>query len=108
MDVATRLFGGKVDMITEPTFAEFIKNGAIDGIIVKETKGGFQVLVTLLWDTSKQLVLITQRTKEPKTWSSLNRLVQHLSRYPNLPTIKLEVRSSDAATAKQRKKPAAK
>lgn len=97
-----------MDMITEPTLAEFIKNGAIDGIVVKETKGGgFQVLVTLSWDTSKQLVLITQRTKEPKTWSSLNRLVQHLGRYPNLPTIKLEVRSSDAATQKKGKKPAA-
>lgn len=97
--------GDEVDTITELTLAEFIANGAVAGITIKETTEGFQVLVTVLWDESKELMLITQRTKQPKLWSSLNRLVQHLGRYPNLPTVKLEVRTNNAARKQtQRKK----
>jgi len=91
--------GDEVDTITEPTLAEFIENGAISGITLKETPDGFQVWVSVHWDKKKEFILITQRTKQPKLWSSLSRLVESLSRYPNLPTIKLEVRTAKHAPA---------
>lgn len=89
--------GDALDTLTEPTLIEWLENGAVAGITLKETTKGFRVLVTVLWDENKQFVLITQRTKQPKEWSSLNRLVQHMSRFPSLPQLKLEVRSQRRA-----------
>lgn len=95
--------GDEVDTITEPTLSEYIANGAVKGIRLKETSTGFQVLVTVMWDDSKELVVITQRTKKPRVWSSLDRLVKHLGIYPNLPPIELKMRTANAA-GKTRKK----
>lgn len=92
--------GDELDTLTEPTLIEWLENGAVAGITLKETTKGFRVLVTVLWDESKTFVLITQRTKQPKEWSSLNRLVQHMSRFPSLPQLKLEVRSQRSAAKK--------
>lgn len=96
--------GDEVDTITEPTLTQFIENGAVAGITIRETAAGFQVFVKVHWDESLELAVITQRTNVPKVWASLNRLVQHLGRWPNLPTIKLEVRTRDAARKRAKKK----
>lgn len=93
-----------MDTITESTLAEFIDNGAVAGITIKETSEGFRVLVSVQWDAEKQLVLITQRTRKPQQWSNLDRLVRHLTkRFPNLPTLKLEARTKHASGTRARK-----
>lgn len=93
--------------ITEPLLASWIENGAVTGITIKETPEGFKVLVSVTWDRQSVYELQTQRSNKPKLWSSLNRLVQQLSRYPSLPPVKLEVRTSKNETAAKSKKPPA-
>ncbi|CAD7741282.1 hypothetical protein LMG31884_47510 (plasmid) [Xanthomonas hydrangeae] len=93
--------------ITEPLLASWIENGAVTGITIKETTEGFKVLVSVTWDRQSIYELQTQRSNKPKLWSSLNRLVQQLSRYPSLPPVKLEVRTSKNEIAAKSKKPPA-
>lgn len=97
--------GYDVKTITPRTLTEFLENGAVTGITIKETaEGSFKVLVSVTIDKDQAWVLSTQRTQEPRFWSSLNRLVEYLSRLPNIPAIKLEVRTANAARKSARKK----
>lgn len=89
-----------MDAITERTLVEFIENGAVESITIREASEGFEVLVSFQWDSQKQARVVTARNREPKIWSSLTRLVQHLSHFENLPPIKLEVKATKHAGKK--------
>lgn len=109
-DAAQPLPGDELTLkpITEPLLASWIENGAVAGITIKETREGFKVLVSVTWDRRSVYELQTQRSNKPKLWSSLNRLVQQLSRYPSLPPVKLEVRTIKNAKASATKRAATK
>lgn len=80
-----------MEAITESALAEFVANGAVKSITIRETPDGFETLVHMIWDESRATRVVIQKTKKPKYWSSLDRLVQHLSRLEPLPEIKVEV-----------------
>ena len=90
--------------ITEPLLISYMDHGAVTGITIKETDEGFKVLVSVTFDDQAVYELQTQRSNKPKLWSSLNRLVQQLGRYPSLPPIKLEVRTTKRETVKAKKR----
>lgn len=83
-----RDLGAEVDTITEPNLAEQFKEKAVKTVVIDQVAGGYEVQVTLNWRASgTPLRVTTQRTKQPKTWSNLERLAQHLRNYPNLPPL---------------------
>ena len=91
-----------VETVTESALAEFIANGAVESITIRETPDGYETLVAMIWAPEKQARIVTQKTRETKYWSSLDRLVQHLSRL-GPPLIKIDTTAKHGAAKHKRK-----
>ncbi len=92
-----------MDAITESMLAELIANGAVGGITIRAVPGGYETIVTMIWDESKQARVVTYRTREPKVWASLDRLVAFLTQL-NPPPIKLDMVSGKHAAKKRKRR----
>jgi len=92
-----------VDTITESALAEFVANGAVESITIRGTPDGYETLVAMIWDPSKLVRVVMKKSPEPKLWSSLDRLVRHLSRLQPSPVIKVEMEPAKHAAGKQKR-----
>jgi len=94
------------DGISEQDLIDNLESMAVKKMsLVQGNNGKFEIYVSLTWKEGQQR-LETQR-KKPRTWASLDRLVRHINRkYPKVPIIQLELRSTNAnANAERTQQP---
>lgn len=73
------------DTITEVELVRQAKIGAVSGMTIEQTSGGYQVIVGLKWHP-RRVVLRTRRgLTEPRIFKSLERLIDHIrDRYSSI------------------------
>jgi len=85
-----------MNTIIEETLKENLEKGSVTMItLTQEPDGRYSITVCLSW-SSEEYQLVTTKKKQPKYWSSLDRLVRHFNRHYDglLPIITLNLKGA--------------